>query len=179
MTDPGSGIGIALFRGINVGRTRSLPMKDLKRILEGLGFTDIKTYIQSGNVVFDRTAASADVDADTISAAVEQEFGFRPNVMLLDKAQLNNAVAQNPYPTEQGKLLHFFFLAESPQAPDLETLGSVKKDSEQFSLQGRVFFLYTPEGFGNSKLADRVERCLGVPATARNFNTVSAIVNLL
>lgn len=169
---------IALFRGINVGKTRSLPMKDLVGILEALGFNDVKTYIQSGNVVFQSDHACSYKDADVISTAVEKKFGFRPNVMLLEKSQLDAAVTNNPFPTDEGKFLHFFFLADEPESPDFKALEAIKTDTEQFKLDGPVFYLYTPDGFGKSKLAERAERKLGVPATGRNFNTVRKLVEM-
>lgn len=169
---------IALFRGINVGSTRSLPMKDLVRILEDLGFEDVKTYIQSGNIVFQSDHACSAKDAAGISTAVEKKFGFRPNVMLLSKSQLDDAVARNPFPTDEGKFLHFFFLAAEPDNPDLDALEAIKTKTEQFRLDGRVFYLYTPDGFGKSKLAERAERKLGVPATGRNFNTVRKLIEM-
>lgn len=170
---------IALFRGINVGRTRSLPMKDLIRILEGLGYQDIRTYIQSGNVVMRRDGKPTADDAVRISDAVGDEFGFSPNVLLLTQEELASAVEGNPFPTGEGKQLHFIFLDSEPESPDLDTLQAVKEPTEQFRLDGKVFYLYTPGGFGISKLAEKVERCLGVSATARNFNTVSAIMKLI
>jgi uncharacterized protein (DUF1697 family) len=169
---------IALFSGINVGKTRSLPMKDLTRILEGLGYQDIKTYIQSGNVVFRSKKKCTGKDAGNISNAVEAEFGFRPDVMLLGASDLDAAVKRNPFPTDRGKFLHFFFMDTKPTKPDLKALEAVKAGSEQFRLEGRVFYLYTPDGFGRSKLAERVERKLGVGVTARNFNTVSKLVEM-
>ena len=74
--------------------------------------------------------------------------------------------------------LHLFFLAERPTNPDLESLERIKARSEWFALKGRIFYLHTPEGFGISKLAQRVERDLGVEATARNWSTVSAVIEL-
>ncbi|MDX1556191.1 MAG: DUF1697 domain-containing protein [Xanthomonadales bacterium] len=170
---------IALFRGINVGGHHKLPMKDLVCILESLGYSDVQTYIQSGNVVFESPSPQGEQSADEISDAVEAKFGFRPNVLLLGKQQFEDAVARNPFPTAQGKFLHFFFLERSPESPDLETLRGIKTASEQFKLVDSLFYLYTPDGFGRSKLAEKVERCLGVAVTARNFNTVNAILNLL
>jgi uncharacterized protein (DUF1697 family) len=163
---------IALFRGINVGKTRSLPMKDLVRILECLGYEDIRTYIQSGNVVC-RSKAGCDLKAAaSISDAVEAEFGFRPDVMLLKKSDIESAIQRNPFPTTEGKFLHFFFLESQPDAPDLEALEEVREGNEQFKLDGRVFYLHTPDGFGHSRLAERIKRKLGVRTTARNFNTI-------
>ena len=173
-----SRIYIALFRGINVGKTRSLPMKDLVRILEGMAYSDIRTYIQSGNVVFRSAKKCSRKESDGISSAVEAEFGFRPDVTLLEKSDLDSAVERNPFPTDEGKFLHFFFLESEPAEPDIEALETIKTKSEEFRLDGRVFYLYTPDGFGRSKLAQRVERKLGVSVTARNLNTVRKLLEM-
>ena len=154
-------------------------MKDLVRILEGIGYQDIRTYIQSGNVVLRSEKKRSAEDAAEISDTVQDKFGFRPNVQLLEKAELESAVAKNPFPTTVGKQLHFIFLESEPEAPDLDTLASIKAETEQFKLEGRVFYLYTPGGFGISKLAERVERSLGVSTTARNFNTVRKLMEML
>lgn len=169
---------IALFRGINVGRTRSLPMKDLVRILETLGYEDIRTYIQSGNVVFRSEQQCSGEEAGAISDAVEAQFGFRPDVMILEGPEVADAAARNPFPTDEGGYLHFFFLESEPAAPDLEALQTVKTASERFRLDGRVFYLHAPDGIGRSRLAGRVERCLGVRATARNWNTVRKLLEM-
>lgn len=169
---------IALFRGINVGRTRSLPMKDLVRILEGMGFEDIRTYIQSGNAVFRSESKLPPDCANAISNAVEHDFGFAPAVLLLDHEALLEADRRNPFPTDEGKFLHFFFLESEPGDPDLEALEALRAGSEQFRLDGKVFYLYTPGGFGKSKLAERAERSLGVAATARNYNTVAKLLEM-
>lgn len=169
---------IALFRGINVGKSRSLPMKELVRILDGLGFADIKTYIQSGNVVFRSEKECFTEEARKVSDAVEAEFGFRPDVMILTRSELFEAIDRNPFPTDEGKFLHFFFLRSKPEAPDIAGLEGIKSETEQFELDGRVFYLYTPDGLGRSKLAGRVERCLGVSATGRNLNTVRKLLEM-
>ncbi len=153
-------------------------MKDLVRILEGLGYRDVRTYIQSGNVVFRSERNCSTSDAEAISQAVAAGFGFLPNVMLLEKSDLLDAAQRNPFPTSEGRFLHFMFMNEEPPAPDLKTLQASKSATEQFRLDGRVFYLYTPDGFGSSRLAERVERCLGVPATARNFNTVRKLLEM-
>jgi len=154
-------------------------MKDLVRILEGLGYQEIRTYIQSGNVVLESRRPCFKKDAATISDVVEAEFGFRPKVLLLGEDELRAALAGNPFPTSEGKHLHFSFLASKPSEPDLDTLAQLKSETEQFKLDGRVFYLYAPDGIGRSKLAEKVERCLGVSATGRNLNTVNAILKML
>ncbi len=170
---------IALFRGINVGGRNRLAMKDLVSILEGLGYENIRTYIQSGNVVLESEKPCSDQDSGKISDAIEAEVGFRPNVLLLSAEDLRAALAGNPFPTSEGKTLHFSFLETEPLAPDLDTLAQLKSETEQFKLDGKVFYLHAPDGIGRSKLAEKVERCLGVSATGRNLNTVNAILKML
>lgn len=163
---------IALLRGINVGGKNKLPMKELTTILEGMGLQNVQTYIQSGNVVFESEEAVAAETAVTIQQRILTEKGFAPQVLLLTAQQLQAAIDANPYPTEDGKLLHFYFFATQPSEPDIEKLKTLKKESEQFWFTPDVLFLYAPEGIGRSKLATAVEKAVGVPTTARNWNTV-------
>ena len=171
---------IALFRGINVGGNNILPMKALVAILEKLGAQGVRTYIQSGNAVFQHQTAQAAELTDRIRAAIRASHGFEPQVLLLDVAELEQAIASNPFPQAESdpKTLHLYFLADSPENPDLEMLDSLKQDTEQYSLHDRLFYLYAPAGIGRSKLATRVEKSLGVTATARNWRTVSKIIAL-
>jgi len=168
---------IALLRGINVGGKHRLPMSELVDILQSLRLHNVKTYIQSGNAVFQSSGPiAATLDAE-IAATIEQRHGFRPRVLLLSTDQFADAVASNPFPEadDAPKTLHLFFLASPPTAPDLEALHKVQAPSERFHLTDPVFYLYTPDGFGRSKLAERAERYLGVAATARNWRTVKQL----
>ena len=166
---------IALFRAINVGGKNSLPMKDLVKILETLGYQNIKTYIQSGNVVFSSKKKIGEKEQRKIGIEILDRKGFEPKVVFLDPGQLQKAIKDNPFPIDNGKILHFFFLESHPQNPDLERLASLKTSSEKFKLSESVFYLYAPDGLGRSKLAAAVEKSIGVPVTARNWNTVSQI----
>ncbi len=170
---------IALFRGINVGGKNILPMKELAAMLETMGCKNVRTYIQSGNVVFQSSKRMEDIDADAISKAILANKGFEPRVLLLDVAAFQEAINNNPFPTDNGKTLHFNFLTSPANQPDLDLLESVKKDSEQFLLKGKVFYVYAPDGIGRSKLATVVEKALGVPATARNWNTVNKLATMI
>lgn len=171
---------IALIRGINVGGKHKLPMKDLKAMLEKHGCEDVQTYIQSGNAIFRSVTTDVATLCSRITAAVSKSHGFEPRVLVLTRAELERAAAGNPFPqaNENPKSLHLFFLAEPPKKPDLKGLESLKASKEDFSLKGRTFYLYTPEGFGISKLALRVERLLGVEATARNWRTVTTLLEM-
>jgi len=168
---------VALLRGINVGGKNKLPMKDLVAILEDLGCESVTTYIQSGNVAF-RCKKKPKL-AEAIGAAIRKRHGFAPEVMLLDGAQLRKAVRDNPFPTKDGKALHFYFLDSRPKKPDLDRLTAVKARSERFELKNAVFYLHAPDGIGRSKLATMVERSLGVAATARNWNTVAKLLEMI
>ena len=169
---------IALFRGINVGGNNSLPMKELRALLEKLDAENVKTYIQSGNAVFQHATEDVDQLAERISAAIKESHGFAPRVLLLDVAAAEKAAAANPFPAAEAepKTLHLYFLAATPQNPDLSLLDSLKKDNEQYQLTDNVFYLYAPDGIGRSKMAERVEKALGVAATARNWRTVGKII---
>jgi uncharacterized protein (DUF1697 family) len=171
---------IALFRGINVGGNNILPMRDLVKVLEGLGLENVKTYIQSGNVVFQSVNTNAFELSQEISATIEITHGFAPQVLLLGMKELQDAIASNPFPEgeREPKTLHLFFLDSIPQNPDLETLESIKTDSEQFELINKVFYLHAPDGIGRSKLAAKVEKAVGVAATARNWRTVREVMSM-
>ncbi len=174
-------IYIALLRGINVGSTRSLPMKELLAILEDLGSRNVKTYIQSGNVVFQSEENEAAQLSNRISSEIKKRRGFEPYVLLLGVDEFESAVARNPFPEAESdpQSLHVGFLAAAPDNPDLNALESLKVESERFRLTGTVFYLHAPEGIGRSKLAASAEKLLGVALTDRNWRTVRKIEAML
>lgn len=171
---------VALFRGINVGGKNVLPMARLRGELEALGLVDVRTYIQSGNVVFESSAESSKELATSIADRIESQHGFRPEVLILSREELAAAVAANPFPEAAAdpKTLHFFFLAESATQPDVAALDDARVSSERYQLTDRVFYLHAPDGIGRSKLAAKAEKLLGVAATARNYRTVDKLVGM-
>ena len=172
---------IALLRGINVGGRNKLPMADLRDLLAEMGLNNVKTYIQSGNVVFQSERTDVAALAQEIGEAIEQRHGFAPRVLLLDAEAVRSAMAANPFPEAEAepKTLHLYFLAEQPENPEVEMLDQLKTESERFQLGDQVFYLHAPDGIGRSKLAERAERTLGVAATARNWRTVSKVMELV
>ena len=154
-------------------------MKELVALLEQLGCTGTRTYIQSGNAVFRHRAAAPGL-AKRICNAVQAAKGFKPEVLLLREEQVAQAAASNPFPEGEAdpSKLHLYFLTAMPERPDLELLQALRIPSERFELQPRVFYMYAPEGIGRSKLAARVEKALGVPGTGRNWRTVTKILEL-
>jgi uncharacterized protein (DUF1697 family) len=171
---------IALFRGINVVGNHLLPMKELKLVLEKGGCVDVQTYIQSGNVIFRSAISDAARLEKRLTAAVSRSHGFQPCVVVLTRGELARAAAGNPFPeaSKNPKSLHLFFLAELPKRPDLKSFEALRVKTERFELKGRIFYLHTPDGFGTSKLAKRAERLLGVEATARNWRTVTRLLEM-
>ena len=172
---------VALFRGINVGGHHRLPMKDLRLLFEKNGCADVQTYIQSGNAVFRNARSDGASLASRIAAAVAKGHGFEPWVLILTRDELAAAVAGNPFPqaAKDPRSLHLFFLADAAKKADLKGLEAFKSGTEKFALKGKVFYLHTPDGFGKSKLAARAERLLGVQATARNWRTVTTLLEMV
>ncbi len=172
---------IMLLRGINVGGHNKLRMQDLRSLLENLGLENVRTYIQSGNVVFQADSRSKEQLTQEISAAIQTQHGLSPRILLLNEEEFVAAVEGNPFPEGESepKKLHFFFLAEPAANPDIEKMEALKKESEQYQLDEQVFYFYAPEGIGRSNLAAAAEKLLGVPTTARNWRTVTKIKELL
>jgi uncharacterized protein (DUF1697 family) len=170
-------IYIAFLRGINVGGKNLLPMKELAAILEDLDCRRASTYVQSGNAVFESTETIASRLSEMISAEIKRRRGFEPRVLLLKPEDIERAITENPFPEAESipKSLHIGFLDTSPSEPDLETLESIKSDSERYRLIERRFYLHAPEGVGRSRLAANAEKLLGVPLTDRNWNTVQKV----
>jgi uncharacterized protein (DUF1697 family) len=172
---------IALLRGINIAGKNKVPMKELAAALERAGFRSVRTYIQSGNVIFQSAAGTARSLARRMSQLILEKFGFSPQVMVISRQELERAIRGNPFPGahQNHKLLHLFFLSETPTKPDLQSLSKLDAGREAFALKGGVFYLYTPDGFADSVLRSRIERCLGVHATGRNWRTANELLRML
>ena len=165
---------IVLFRGINVGGKNTLPMKELTAVLAENDYVDIKTYIQSGNVVL-RSQKKPD---SNIRSLVQNNFDIKSEVFAIDESDFISAVKNNPYKSKEGKTIHFYFCKSSPKL-NVTKLKKLKAESEKYHIEGKILYLYAPEGIGRSKLVANIESCLGVPSTGRNLNTVNKIQSML
>jgi uncharacterized protein (DUF1697 family) len=172
---------IGLFRGINVGGNNILKMAELRSDLQSLKLANVKSYIQSGNVIFDSSAKTPASLQKKIGSFIEKKHGFRPHLLIMSCEELEAAIQSNPFPkaVSDPKSLHFFFLAEPPQAPDTKALNTAKSATEKFQLMDKVFYLHAPQGIGKSKLAANAEKHLGVATTARNYRTVSKLMDMV
>ncbi|MEO9615778.1 MAG: DUF1697 domain-containing protein [Nitratireductor sp.] len=170
-------VWIVLFRG--VGGKRQLPVKLLREKLQQAGFRRVATYINSGNAV-----VANDRPRDAAHAAIVQlcarELGFEKDIYLLSLAEWERLIAQNPFPgaTGTGKFLHAAVLGASPDEADVAALRAHAVDGESIAVVDRVAYLHTPHGFGRSKLAEKFDKGIGVPNTARNWNTVVRLAEL-
>ena len=113
---------VALFRSINVGGNNLLPMAALITILEEVGCSQVKTYIQSGNVTFKTPKKLSKRKVDEIISLIKIAHSFTPIILLLQKSELEAAIDANPYNPDEGKALHFYFLESKPEHPDMDTL---------------------------------------------------------
>lgn len=170
-------VWIIFLRGVNVGGARKLPMAQLRKVLADAASGDVKTYIQSGNIVLRTNIESRDEVTATVADVIDRNFGFRPGTIAINERELAAALTANPYSDAEPKSVHLFFMANEPAAPHLESLRAFAT-SEEFTLSGTVFYLHAPDGIGRSKLAANVEKLLGEPATARNLNTVNKLSTL-
>jgi uncharacterized protein (DUF1697 family) len=168
---------VALLRGVNVGGARKLPMKELAPALEELGLEDAVTYIQSGNVVFRGPAGKAKL-VSQLERAIEQRFGLDVTVMLRTPAELAKLIDANPFGGDEAKL-HVAFLNRKPAKTAIAKLDPDRSPPDEFAVRGAEIYLHFPNGYGRTKLgADYFERVLGVRATARNWRTVTKLLEL-
>lgn len=164
-----------------MGGKNILPMRELRELLEGLGYEKVQTYIQSGNCIFDAEEANASVISSDVAAVIEQNFSFKPSVLTLSASQLDKAIKRNPFDAESNdsRTIHLFFLAEDARTADKDALEKLKHASEEFVLTKEVFYLFAPDGIGRSKLAAGAEKKIAVSVTARNFRTVLKLSELV
>jgi len=171
---------LALLRGINVGGKAVLPMKDLAAIFAAAGATDVRTYIQSGNVVFQ--AADAEAVVARVTAEIAAKFGYPGRIVLRSGAELAAAYRGNPFavagvPVET---LHVYFLADEPSAEAVAALDLERSLGDSFAVVGREVFLHLPNGMARTKLTNAYfDSKLRTLSTARNWNTVGVLIGMM
>jgi uncharacterized protein (DUF1697 family) len=180
---------LALLRGINVGGRNKVAMADLRLIASDLGYADVATYIQSGNLLFNSDDDNPAGHARALERAVAERLNVRPAVVVMSAAELARTIADNPFPDEtNGRCLHAVFRDTEPSAAELaritETVGRsrAKGSTDDAVVVGRTLFLHTPDGFGRSELAARLisgSPAAGLAGTARNWATVTRLMAML
>ncbi len=174
-------VHVALLRGINVGGKNKLPMKDLAAMFRDAGCQDVRTYIQSGNVLFSAEPSLArDVPA-LISASILSSFGYRVPVVTRTAGDLREVVRVNPFAQSGFKpnWLLVLFLADLPNRALVESLDPNRSPGDEFVVVGREVFVNYPNGVARSKLTNNYfDSRLSTISTARNWRTVNKLLEL-
>jgi uncharacterized protein (DUF1697 family) len=167
---------IALLRGINIGAKKRIAMADLRALVEGLGHTGVRTYVNSGNVVFTAGDERANTAlAGEIETALNTHHGLDVPVVVRSAAEMQTVVAGNPFPEVEAtpKLLHVSFLGETPAADRVAALADVERGDDEYRVVGQDIYLHYPNGLANATfMLNGFDRALRVTSTSRNWNTV-------
>ncbi len=170
---------ISMLRAVNVGGTSRIKMEPLRAAYEGLGFKDVRSLLQSGNVLFRTSVKDSRQLARRIKQELERKFGLQIEVVIRTLPELMSIVDRSPVlsPRADFAKLLVMFLAGVPDAQGQSRLVKGHKGSEMLEIRGPEVYLYYPDGVGRSKLTTAVlERHLGTMGTARNWNTLTKLV---
>lgn len=170
---------IAILRGINVGGARKILMADLKSLLEALGYTEVSTYIQSGNVFFKASETAHQKLENAIEKAIKDQYGFDVPVIVRTAKELECAVESNPFYHEETDVnkLHLTFLKAQPEIENKKLTESYSYEPDQFEIIGNDVFIYCENKYHQSKLTNNFfEKKLKVGATTRNWKTVLKLI---
>ena len=167
---------VALLRAVNVAGHGKVKMDDLRHAFRSLGYTDVTTYIQSGNVVF---SSDAPVVPTELQRSVAVELGMPVVVVLRTSRQLARVVQRNPFTRVDASKLHIGFMPKRPSPAVTRELDLQRFSPEEVVIDGSELFLHLPDGMGRAKLPDYLGRHLDVPITFRNWNTVTKLFELV
>jgi uncharacterized protein (DUF1697 family) len=170
------------LRSVNVAGHGRLSMPELKASVEALGYPDVSTYIQTGNVLFGSSTKKVTTLVRDLETQLEADFGSTPAVLVRTAADLARVARTSPYP-DQGadpSRHHVTFLAETPTAKRLADFSPPASGRDELAIIGQEVYVHTPDGYARTKLTGSyLERHLGVVSTTRNWNTVTKLAQLL
>jgi uncharacterized protein (DUF1697 family) len=173
---------VALLRGVNIGPSKRIAMADLRALMESLDHTDIATYVNSGNVVFNPPKpGSNEAIAAGIHAALVEHHGLDVGVIVRTAAELHAVIDGNPFPDAAAipKTLHVAFLDREPEPGRVAALASVNRGDDDYRIAGDVAYLHYRHGIGKAIFMPKgLDRALGVTTTARNWNTVCDLAEM-
>jgi uncharacterized protein (DUF1697 family) len=170
---------IALLRGINIGPHKRMKMEKLRACCEALGFKNVKTYIQSGNVICQAGKLSSDAAAKRIEAQITKEFGFSADVIARTSDEMKQVLEANPLLKQRGvdaQRLHVVFLPEAPSSESIKKLESIVLAPDLVRHKGKEIYFYFPNGVSGSSIwKHNLDRVLGISGTMRNWRTVNTL----
>jgi uncharacterized protein (DUF1697 family) len=173
---------VSMLRGINVGGQKQIRMESLRGIYEDLGLIRVRTYVQSGNVVFESTEPNKTVLAKLIESHIEQISGYNIPIFIRQTDELKRILAGNPFINDRDvdtRKLHVTFLYHVPSEPWWSEMASPRDTTDEFARSEMAIYLFCPNGYAKTKLSNGFfERRLGMPVTTRNWNTVNALYKM-
>ena len=174
---------ISVLRGINVGGHKKILMVDLKNLYKKLGYTQILSYIQSGNVVFDSDNGDRNFIVSAIETAISKQYGFDVTVIIRTHAEIKHAIKNMPYGdidlVADGAKYFLTLLSENPSKENSQLLMGYVKPPEQMTIEGNHIYTHYPNGAGRSKLTNALmENKLKVKATSRNWKSLVKLIEL-
>ncbi len=168
---------ISLLRGINVSGQKKILMADLKTLYKELGFSNVQTYIQSGNVVFETQKTEASELQQMIFDKIKSHYGFEVPNLILSPSEIEEALNNNPYQNIEKP--YFTFLSDFPNQENINVFNTISFEEEFFELNGKVIYTHYPNGAGRAKMNNKlIERKLKVSATARNLRTTKKLFEM-
>jgi uncharacterized protein (DUF1697 family) len=171
---------VAMLRAVNLGRTNRVPMAELRALFASLGWTEARTYLQSGNVVF-RAEIESPTDraalASTIERVIAEQFAVEQPVIIRTRTELATLEARNPYLADETDpvKLHVVFLRDRPEPDSVAKMDRRQAPPDRFTIDGSEVFVHDPDGSGRSRL--RLD--LDSPGTARNWRTVVQLLAMM
>jgi uncharacterized protein (DUF1697 family) len=170
---------ILLLRGINVGGHRKIKMADLKALLQTLGYAEVQTYIQSGNIILQTEESTTEV-AQKVKDAITKDYGFELPTMAISIEEWAEVIEAMPFKeVEEEKFLHLTYLAEKPEQEVFQNIKVPLKGEEAYQLIDKTIYLYCPNGYGRTKMTnDFWEKQLKVAATTRNWKTSKKLLEM-
>ena len=173
---------ISILRGINVSGQKKIKMADLREHYEGLGFEDVTSYIQSGNVFFNTSIDDTSTLIKMIESMIAEKYGFEVPVIIRTADELANVIETNPHthvPEDKFNVYIVTFLGAEPTAEACAEIPAVGPAGEETAIIGREVYTFYPNGSGRSKMTTNYfEKKLGVTATARNWKSVRKLLEL-
>ncbi len=170
---------ISIVRGINVGGRNAIKMVDLRDMFVQLGFSDVRSYIQSGNVIFESNLIDSKSIEKSISEGIQKRFGLAVQILVLEKETLGKILKNNPFSQDSFKdnaCMHITFLSENPDKSLIDKIIDGDYGSDEFYCKDKAIYLYCPNGYGNTKLNNSFfENKLKLTATTRNLKTATEL----
>jgi uncharacterized protein (DUF1697 family) len=171
---------VLLLRAVNLGPTNKVPMAQLRRTLADRGHGDVRTYLQSGNVVLRSPLRGSDL-AQRVTAELADAFGLQTDVIVRSGTEIARVAGNNPFlerAADPARQLHVCFLADPPERGEVTQLEGLSSGSEDVAVRGRELYLWFPDGIGRSPVFSRLGRTVRTPGTTRNWRTVLNLAEL-